>query len=387
MPPPIATCRRFPTAALLPVLAALAFPAASAALPVFSRQEPAPCARCHVSAPVLNAAGERFLRAGYRTAGEEAHAVARPGALPVSVVLEAGEVVSRVERPGVGGTRVTSTPGGFEQHVLDVHAAGTAGERVSFRLQAGLDSAASSLRTKAAFVQFDGVVPGGVLAIRAGTFDAGLPFLSAARRPTRREYLAPVEVAARGVELNGSHAAWGYAIGMMNSSRSGNGAGGGFNRLEDTFLRVTREFHGQEVGGRMLFDRQDSNISWHAWLQRLQAQIGGRFGADRIWIVPAYTLDRFDDRPAPGIHQRHQYVLLETLGLLGARRDWTLAARAEHEHTTPTVASPGEDHDLEALRLAREFTPNAALAVEWSRVATAGGSHESRVDASVRLAY
>jgi hypothetical protein len=216
-----------------------------------------------------------------------------------------------------------------------------------------------------------------------------LPFLSTDRRPTRREYLAPVEISAHGVEVTGTRAAWAATIGMMNSSRTGASAGGhGFNRLEDTYARVTRAFGAQELGARLLFDRQDSDISFHAWLQRLQAQVGGRFGADRLWIVPAYTLDRFDDRPSPGIHQRHQYALLEALAVLGAEREWVLTARAEHEHTTPTISTPGEDQDLEALRLTRVVSADSRVALEWSRVAvTAGGPRESRLDALMQLAY
>jgi hypothetical protein len=370
-------------------MAALATPRTVSALPLFSRTESAPCARCHLAAPVLNAAGERFMANGYRVPGVAAHGADGAQPLPVSVVFEAGALYARADTVGSGGQSGPHTAGEFRQHVLDLHAAGTAGGNVSFHIQASLDSAASAVHTTTAFVQFDDVVRGGALAIKAGTFDAGLPFLSAARRPTRREYLTPVQLAAQGVELNGAHAAWGYALGQMNSSRVGVGSNGrGFNRLEDTYLRVTRALGEQAVGGRLVFDRQDSNISFHAWLQRLRAQFGGRFGAGRLWIVPAWTLDRYDDRPAAGMHQRHTYLLLEGTGLLGAQRDWALVARLEHEHTTAVGLAPGGDQDLEALRLARVVTPNARVALEWSRVAvTAGLPRESRVDAIVQLAY
>jgi hypothetical protein len=363
-------------------------PAPASGLPLFSRSESAPCARCHVAVPALNATGERFLRNGYRAAGRAAHSAGESGALPASFVFEAGETLTRTDTLSAGGARGSRTPGEFRQQVLDVHAAGTAGENVSFHIQASMDSA-SAMRITVAFVQFDDVVGGGALAIKLGSFEAGLPFLSSARRPMGRDYLAPVEVAAQGFELNGGHAAWSYAVGMMNSSRTGLGTGGrGFNRLEDTYLRMTREFGEQAVGGRMLFDRQDSNLPFHAWLQRLQAQFAGRFGANRFWLVPAYTLDRFDDRPGPGYHQRHQYVMLEALALVGAEREWTLVARLEHEHTTPTRITPGEDHDLEALRLARAVTPNSRVALEWSRRAElAGGPRDWRIGATVQLAY
>ncbi len=373
----------------LAALVASALPDVACALPLFARTESAPCARCHLAGPVLNAAGERFMANGYRATAVAAHRADGAQPLPVSIVLEAGAMYARGDTVGAGGASGPHTTGAFRQHALYLHAAGTAGVNVSFRIQAGLDSAMSAVHTTSAFVQFDDVVRDGALAIKVGVFDAGLPFLSAARRSTRREYLAPVELAAQGVELNGAHSAWGYAIGQMNSSRAGVGSNGhGFNRLEDTYLRVTRTLGGQVVGGRLLFDRQDSDIAFHAWLQHLQAQVAGRFGTDRLWVVPAYTLDRFDDRPAAGNHQRHQYVLLEALALLGARRDWSLAARLEHEHTTAVGPAPREDRDLAALRLERVVTPDARVALEWSRVAvTAGVPRESRVDALVQLAY
>ena len=373
----------------LAAIAALALAHAAGALPLFSRAESAPCARCHLAAPVLNAEGERFLAGGFRSAGAAAPRADAAQPLPVSAVFEAGAMIARGDTVGAGGARGAHNAGEFRQHVLDLHAAGRAGEKVSFHIQASLDSAANAVHAGTAYVQFDDVLRGGALALKVGTFDAGLPFLSAARRPTRREYLSPVELAARGIELNGVHADWGWAVGQMNSSRLGAGTNGrGFNRLEDTYLRVTRAFGGQAVGGRLLFDRQDSNIGFHAWLQRLRAQAAGRFGADRIWVVPAWALDRYDDRPIAGTHQRHTYLLLEGLALLGAQRDWTLVARLEHEHTTPVGPAPGGDQDLEALRLARVVTPNARVALEWSRVAvTAGAPRESRVDATVQLAY
>lgn len=80
--------------------------------------------------------------------------------------------------------------------------------------------------------------------------------------------------------------------------------------------------------------------------------------------------------------------MLETLALLGAERQWTLVTRLEHEHTTPTRITPGEDHDLEALRLVRAVTPAARVALEWSREAElAGGPRDWRLGATVQLAY
>ena len=185
---------------------ALAGAVRAIALPLFDTSARANCADCHVSAPALNAAGMRFLRAGYRFSG----AVAQPAHVPgISATLELGAEVSRLHTPAPGGGPGSSvTDGQFRDPALDVHSAGVLSEHVSFHVEASFDSASGPVRVPVASVQFDDIAPGGSLALRAGRFDAGLPFLSSARRLTRREYLAPAEVDAHGFELFGSHAAW-----------------------------------------------------------------------------------------------------------------------------------------------------------------------------------
>jgi len=306
----------------------------------------------------------------------------------VSATLELGAAHAWADTVSRSGGRGSRTAGGFRDPMLAVHSAGLLADRVSFHLEATLDSASGAVRLPVAAVQFGDLSPGRPLALRVGAFDAGLPFLSSARRLTRIDYLAPVAVDARGLEVLGERGAWSGAAGMMNSSRSGASEPKGFDRLEDAYLRAMFERGGQVAGARLLFDRQDSGISWHAWLQHLQFQAGGLLGTDRVWFVPAYTLDRFDDRPAAGIHQRTQYLTLETIALLGDDRDWTLAARAERGHTTPTDLTPGADHDLEAVRFVRRFTPSVRAGLEVSHTGNGpGGPRETRVDATVQLAY
>ena len=144
----------------------------------------------------------------------------------------------------------------------------------------------------------------------------------------------------------------------------------------------------RRFGARMLFDRQPSNLIIHSWLQHLQAAVSGSFAAKRFLLIPGYVFDRFDDRPGPGIHDRHQYYLLEALGLLDREHRWALTARYEHEYRTKTVGSPEEDHQLGVLNLSRQLTPNATLALE---VAHAGdnvsGPRVNELDAYVRFAF
>jgi hypothetical protein len=355
------------------------------ALPVFARETGSSCANCHTVVPALNAVGMRVLQSGDGARTMALLSRHRPprGAL----VLDAGATTQREQASPPGSSasrrRETQVARGYE---FDVHVVGGLLRRLSFEAEAGMDSATSPVGLQVAALRVHDVVGAGALSLRAGRFDAGLPMLSAERRTTRAPYLAPVEVDAHGLELSATHAAWSGALGMSASHRS-NTAGRTVRPLEDTYGRLTGERDGQVFGARLLFDRQDSNISFHAWLQRLQLQVGALLGGGRFWIVPAYTLDRFDDRPAPGIHQRHQYGMLEALGVLGADRRWTLAARFELEHTTPTKLTPGEDGDLAAVRLGRVLAPNATLSLEASRVALPGTDRRpTRLDAALRLA-
>jgi hypothetical protein len=138
----------------------------------------------------------------------------------------------------------------------------------------------------------------------------------------------------------------------------------------------------------MLFDRQSSNLPYHTWLQHLQATAGGSITTGRTVAVAGYVFDRFDDRPAAGIHDRHQYYLLDVLRPLDRRQRWWVTARYEHEYRTQTVLTPEEDHQLGVLNLTRQVNANAKLAVE---VAHAGdnvsGPRVNTLDAYVDLAF
>ena len=116
--------------------------------------------------------------------------------------------------------------------------------------------------------------------------------------------------------------------------------------------------------------------------------LGASLGTDRIRFEPAYVLDRFDDRPAAGIHRRHQYAVLQGLALLDGAGTTALSVRFEHDHVTATPFTRGEDHDLEAIRCWRWVSPEVRVALEGSHAGDdLGGSHESRLDATVTLAY
>ena len=242
------------------VLALRASPAP--ALPLFSRVESAPCARCHTSPPRLNAYGIRYMLAGYRATARPAHETA-PAPPAASIVGEFGASLVRADTAGAGGARGTRNTGEFGLYALDLQAAGALGRNLAYGVRAGVDSATGTVRVPVLFVQFGGLA-GGALAVKTGRFETGLPFLSASRRSTRAPFLAPIAIGAEGVELLGSRTGWAAAAGLVNSERTLANAGTGvrsYSRLENTYLWAMRAFGGQLAGARVLFGRQASNIS------------------------------------------------------------------------------------------------------------------------------
>ena len=139
---------------------------------------------------------------------------------------------------------------------------------------------------------------------------------------------------------------------------------------------------------RMLFDRQDSNLAYLAWLQHLQAQASALLACGRVELVPAYTFDRFDDRPGGGIHQRRQTALLEAHVPLDATERWKLTAFAEHDYTTRTVMSREQDRHEEALALGFDVRQNTEIAVEWRHAGdNVAGPRVDELDTWLRFGY
>jgi hypothetical protein len=380
---------------LVPVVALLASafaPAPSGGLPLFSRQQSAPCTLCHSAFPRLNVVGLRFMQNGYRMPGVPVRSPWEAGNVPISISGNLGYAFASTDTADAAtGNRGRMNVGDFRLGHLEFHSAGTLNARVSFHLASDLDTDAGTIAATTAFVQFDDVIRDGKLNVKAGIFDAGPPYLSSARRTTLRDYLSPVALDARGLELNGVRSGWTLGAGLIDSRRTLARLRPGtrtFNRLEDTYFWAMREVHGQQIGARMLFDRQDSDLPTLEWLQHLQAQGSALIGSGRFALIPAYTFDRFDDRPAAGIHDRHQYALLEALALLGRDQRWALTARLEHEYRTRTVLTREEDHDLEVLNLAYYFNLNMRTAIECGHAGdNIGGPRVATLDAFIHIAY
>jgi hypothetical protein len=378
---------------LLALLGPALAPAPSDGLPLFSRQLQTPCASCHSAVPRLDPAGVRFLQNGYRPQGAAVSERAlRPTGLPVSVLggLGLGWSISD-ERAAAAGSpaRVDSRPA--HPRRLELESAGALSQRLSYDYASALDADAGKIETAAAFVQLNDLVRAGGLNVKLGRFDEGPAYLSSRRRATLRDYLSPIALAAHGLELNGTRAGWTYGAGLFESQRPlppAPAVTSTLQRLEDTDLWLTDELHGQLVGARMLFDRQESNLRTLTWLQHLQAQGSALLNVGRVQLLPAYTFDRFDDRPSAGIHDRHQYGLLEALEQLGSERRWALTERVEHEYKTRTVLTREEDHDLEALSLGYEFGPNRRATLECAQSGdNIGDRRTTTLDAFLQLAY
>lgn len=371
--------RRVPRLALPFALALLVAGARRApSLPLFAGPD-ARCDGCHTVVPRLSPAGIAFEERGYR---DESGAPAHVHAL--SIVGGTGLALSYPRPRGAPDLRVVTDGEGS-----GVHAAGVTGH-LTYHVNVAVSRREDEPQIGVAFAQLDDVA-GAPLDLRAGRFDAELPFLSRTRRTTLAPDLAPATIDARGLELRGRPGAWTWATGLAFSDRR---ISGGVSPrriappLEDTYLRLTRAIGGGTLGAQFLFDRQDSPLRTLSWVQHLRGTIAANAGGKRLTIVPAYVFDRFDDRPAAGIHERHQYVLLEAVGELDPRGRFSTTARWEHDARTRNAVDPEAHRELEVLDLAWHALPNAQIAVEWTnRDARPDARRQEQVDAFVRASW
>lgn len=364
-------------------------PSAAHALPLFTHDTGLGCADCHDPVPRLNATGLAFLARGYRMMA--GHQVSAGRARPFSVIASLGYGVIQHDTLGTDPDgRDTTRPRRPHESELELHAAGASRDHWSWHVDQRVGTASGTLETSTAWGQLDATERGGVQ-IRAGRFEAGLPFLAASRRVQLAPYLTPVSIDVRGVELNGSRDAWTYAAGLAENHRSLPGGGRSLRvltHMQDSYAWVAREFAGQRVGARVWFDRQDSNLPFHTWLQHMQHEVAACFTAGAVQVVPAYVLDRYDDRPAAELHDKHHMALLEFTAPLERARHWWLSGRIEHEYRTLTPFSRELDRQLAALDLAYDPRPDARVALEWTHGAdNVGDPRVDGLDAYMRIGF
>ena len=261
----------------------------------------------------------------------------------------------------------------FEQNQVEFHSAGTLGENVTFHFDNDFAGAGGPLQSGMAFVQLDDVIKDGALNVKAGIFDADIPYLAESRNTTMSGYLNDrVTLGASGIELNGSRQSTWYALGLINSARDSaavNASRPGtktFNQLENMYVWVMREAGGHMYTARVYFDCQDPRKPAGSKSLRTQADVSAYLDRGRFTLIPGYTYEKFQDQVAGTSDQTHT-GLLEALCMFGKDSRWALTARLEHEYVPKSNgATSVQDYNLGSMNLAYYVNANARFGVDWA---------------------
>jgi hypothetical protein len=364
---------------VIPVLTALPLlvaPRPGHALPLFARENGVPCSLCHLAFPRLNAFGMRFRQNGYRMEGDKGHSPWEAKEFPLSLVGNVGIQGLRAEAAdttgGVTGPRSHFTTTQFVQNAVEFHTAGTLGPDFTFHFDNGFAGPGGELFSGMAFIQLDDVGKQGALNIKAGIYDAEIPYLSDSRKTTLNGYINPITLDGRGVELNGTGSGWTYAAGLINSERTIGKAGStSMNNLENGYAWLMRDLHGQLVTARVLLDRQDPRVSDKSASQHLLAQGSLYLNHGRWVLIPAFNFESFADEPlvsgtGTGTLQL-QGGLLEGLYFLDSDNRWLVTGRYEIRHVGKGDVSPSRGDDTQTeLNLAYYLNVNSKLCLDWT---------------------
>jgi len=306
----------------------------------------------------------------------------------LSLVATAGSAEAwQATRAPVGSTSSERRSG---SQSVELHTRLRLGSTASVRLACGVSEAERRFESDLAYVQIGESSRPTSLSLEVGTLDAELPFFSTSLRPTQGANLAPLGTEATGLALAARDRDWVGGVGLVDAERH---VGGGraeqvLRGLQDTYLWVAREQGDALFGARMLFDHQDSTLPSLRWMQHLKAEAGASLAMGRLTLIPGYVLERFDDRPAAGMHERHQYALLEALRPLRKRQRWVVSARYEHEYRTSNALMREADRQLALADLAYDFLSGARLGLECSLARDNLGDPSVRsLDAFVRMTY
>ncbi len=364
---------------LVPLLVALTTfaPPASRALPLWARKYNMPCTSCHLAFPRLNDFGMKFRQRGYVMEGAEGETPWAGGVIPLSVVANVGVDVQSTNHYDPVGGWTRSTLMMFQQNQVELHSAGTLAKNISFHVDNNFAGVAQPLLSGMAFVQFDNIAKDGALNLKVGIFDAEIPYLSSSRRTTWADYQTPVTLDGRGLELNGEKNGWTYAAGLINSQRDIASVQArspdvqSLNVLENPYVWLMRDVGPHRVTARLVLDRQNPRTQGDAVSNHVQMDLSALLVSDRFWLIPDYTLERFDS-PDSGLAATVHHGMLEAVVLLDPQSRWLLTGRYELSHNPrrdplALTFTPEKDASLAALDLSCYVSPNAKVALDWSR--------------------
>jgi hypothetical protein len=357
---------------LAPVVALLQFclmPGSGNALPLFARKYGFQCTQCHMAFPRLNAFGMKFRQNGYRLDGEKGKPPWEEKEFPLSLVGNVG-----IQNLNYKDSDTSFTTTSFVQNAVEFHTAGTLAENITFHFDNGFaNGAGGTLESGMAFVQFDDVAKSGAMNVKAGIYDAEIPYLADSRKTTLNGYINPVTLDGEGVELNGMKSTWTYAVGLNNSARTTGKAGAtSRNNLENWYGWLMKDVKGgQLLSGRVWMDRQDPRVVDKTASNHLMAQVSAYLNKARWAVIPGYTYESFEDVPKiSGTGTGTMSLsggLLEALMFLDPANRWLITGRYEIRHvgTSDVVAQKGDDTQTE-LNLSLFVSPNAKVAIDWT---------------------
>jgi hypothetical protein len=344
-------------------------PGSGNALPLFARKYSFQCTQCHMAFPRLNAFGMKFRQNGYRLDGEKGKSPWEEKEFPLSLVGNVG-----IQNLNYKDNDTSYSTTSFVQNAVEFHTAGTLAENITFHFDNGFaNGAGGTLESGMAFVQFDDVAKSGAMNIKAGIYDADIPYLADSRKTTLNGYINPVTLGGQGVELNGMKSTWTYAAGLNNSGRTTGKAGASTrNNLENWYGWVMKDVsHGQLVSGRVWMDRQDPRVADKTASNHLMGQVSAYLNKARWAVIPGYTYESFEDVPkTSGIGTGTMSLsggLLEALMFLDPANRWLVTGRYEIRHvgTSDVVAQSGDDTQTE-LNLSLFVNSNAKVAIDWT---------------------
>lgn len=270
------------------VLSTLAWPADALSMPFFSRQVGRDCSYCHIIPPKLNDTGRTFRANGYRFEGEgEWKGVRDYDVLPASFEVEVEGFYNRTTAGGV-----TTEESDVKIEEVEVLAGGAIGKKgkVSAMMALAVEETtggADAVIPKA-FIQVNdlaGPRASGILNLRAGKWDLGLPFLDTTTQVISNRYLAETTLGVlgrgvKGLELNGAVTRFGessdvahrYAVGVVREDLNDD------DRLRGYYAWYSATLNERLSGGVIYRGGRESNgatdVSYNKYGAAVEAEAG-----------------------------------------------------------------------------------------------------------------